>query len=112
MRLLREIAGCACAIALIMAALGFVGNVDYAAELVVEAEEKEARVARAIAIPSTAQIYERPLDLLPLDLPVFCVRYEGVFGMGQEWIRSWGDGAQRPALPTCVKASHGNTEAI
>jgi hypothetical protein len=46
--ILRLIGGSLCAVALILAA-GFVGNGDYAAALVTEAMEKEARPARARA---------------------------------------------------------------
>jgi hypothetical protein len=46
MRLARLIGGSLCAVALILAA-GAIGNTDYAEALRIEAEEKEARPARA-----------------------------------------------------------------
>lgn len=46
MRRLRDFAGIVCAVAIIVLAIGSVGNADYADALVVEAMEKEARPQR------------------------------------------------------------------
>lgn len=83
-----------------------VGKIELpAAEVTAQiAAERDAEV-RARSMPPADPIFERPLDLLRLTLPVSCTRYEGVEGMGREWIRSWGDGAYRPTAPTCVRAS-------
>jgi hypothetical protein len=47
---------------------------------------------------------ESAIFVLRISPPVHCVRLPGIEGMGQEWIRSWGDGDLPPAIPTCVNA--------
>ena len=106
-KLLGGLAG-ACVLAL---AAGFVGNIDYASDLVIDAMEKEARVGRALRMPPAAPIFEPPADLLRMSTPVSCVRPEGVYDVGEEWIRSWGDGDLPPAVPACVRASYTSKEA-
>jgi hypothetical protein len=66
-----------------------------------EAVVTQAMVAERIP-PATA--FESPVDLMRLTPPVPCVRPDGVEGVGQEWIRSWGDGALPPAIPACARA--------
>jgi hypothetical protein len=61
----------------------------------------EAIVAERMP-PATA--FESPIDLMRLTPPVPCVRPDGVYDVGQEWIRSWGDGALPPAIPACARA--------
>lgn len=105
MRIAKLIGGL-CSACLLALAAGFVGNLDYADALVIDAMEKEARVGRALSMPPAAPIFEDPADLLRLSPPVSCVRPEGVYDVGQEWIRSWGDGDLPPAVPACVRASY------
>jgi hypothetical protein len=51
---------------------------------------------KRIHMPPAAPIYESPVELLQLTPPVTCVRVEGVYNMGGEWIRSWRDPAGDP----------------
>lgn len=51
-----------------------------------------------------APFFESPIDLMRLTPPVPCVRPDGIEDVGQEWIRSWGDGALPPAIPACARA--------
>jgi hypothetical protein len=66
-----------------------------------EAVITEAIVAERMP-PASA--FESPIDLMRLTPPVPCVRPDGVYDVGQEWVRSWGDGALPPAIPACARA--------
>jgi hypothetical protein len=66
---------------------------------------------KRIHMPPAAPIYESPAEFMRLTPPVPCVRLDGVTDMGREWIRSWGDGAPPPAIPTCVRASYSGGKA-
>ena len=65
---------------------------------------------KRIQMPPAAPIYESPVELMQLTSPVACVRLDGVLGMGDQWIWSWGDGELPPSLPTCVRASYAPEE--
>lgn len=69
-----------------------------------EGIEATEEIRRMTMPPATA--FEEQHELLRLTVPVRCERLPGVEGMGEQWIRQWGDGALPTLVPTCVRAVH------